>query len=205
MLAILTDTDGLFTADPSTHPEAVLLSKVDRIDSHIESLGAEHHNSWSRGGMPSKLEAAKMATRSGVTVVICNGRLPKVMSRLATGESLGTLFAPTANRVESRKRWMLTGLSVKGEVVVDQGAERALRSQNRSLLPAGVKGVHGDFYRGDVVYIASLKGERVACGLANYGADEIARIKGHRSHSIQDILGCNYGEEVVHRNNMVIL
>ena len=205
LLAILTDTDGLFTKDPYNHPDAVLVSRVDRIDSYIESLGSEHHRSWSRGGMTSKLEAAKMATRSGVTVVICNGRLPWVMPRLAGGASLGTLFNSTANRVESRKRWMLSGLSVKGEVVVDLGAVRALRQQKRSLLPAGVKDVHGEFHRGDVVYIMSVQGERVACGLANYSSDEISRIKGSRSDSIQDILGCNYGQEVVHRNNMVIL
>ena len=155
--------------------------------------------------MRSKLEAAKMATRSGVTVVICNGRLPLVMPKLACGASLGTFFNSTGNRVESRKRWMLSGLSVKGEVVVDLGAVMALRQRKGSLLPAGVQDVHGGFHRGDVVYITSVQGERVACGLANYGLDEIARIKGSRSDNIQDILGCNYGQEVVHRNNMVLL
>lgn len=205
LLVILTDADGLFTADPRTHPEAELLPKVERIDSYIESLAGGHHSTWSRGGMPSKLEAAKVATRSGVTVVICNGRLPDVVPRIAGGESLGTLFTPTASKVESRKRWMLSGLSVNGDIVIDQGAEKALREQNRSLLPAGVKDVCGDFQRGDVVYITSLEKERLACGLVNYSAAEVARIKGHRSDSIQEILGCHYGQEVVHRNNMVLM
>ena len=205
LLALLTDTEGLFTADPRVDPQAQLLSRVERIDPYIESLAGERNNPWARGGMPTKLEAAKLATRSGVTVAICNGRSPDVVVRLARDEAVGTLFTPTAGKVESRKRWMLSGLSAKGEITVDQGAVRALREQNRSLLPAGVKEVRGDFNRGDVVYITGVRGEQIACGLANYGSGEIASIKGHRSDSIQDILGCHYGQEVVHRNNMVLL
>ena len=205
LLIVLTDTDGLFTADPRVHPEAKLLPRVERIDSYIESLAGKHRNSLSRGGMPSKLEAAKVATRSGVPVVICNGRLPDVVSRLVRGESLGTLFTSTVSKVESRKRWMLSGLSLHGDIVIDRGAEASLRERHGSLLPVGVKDVSGYFQRGDVVYIANLEKERFACGLANYSSQQVDRIKGHPSDSIQEIIGCNYGQEVVHRNNLVLI
>ena len=205
LLAILTDTDGLFTADPRVHPEAELLSRVERIDSYIESLAGKHRSTLSRGGMPSKLDAAKVATRSGVPVIICNGRLPDVMSRLVRGESIGTFFAPTVSKLESRKRWMLSGLSLHGDIVIDRGAETSLRERHGSLLPVGIKDVLGSFERGDVVYIANLEKERFACGLANYSSLQVDRIKGYPSDTIQEIIGCNYGQEVVHRNNLVLI
>lgn len=205
MLIILTDTDGLFTSDPRIDPRAERLSKVELIDPYIESLAGKHQNSLSRGGMPSKLEAAKMATRSGATVVICNGLLPSVVTRVVGGERVGTLFSPTATKVESRKRWILSGLSDNRDIIVDRGAEKALRNHNRSLLPAGVKDVFGDFSRGDVVYITSQDEVRLACGLVNYSSGEVTKIKGQRSDNIEEILGCDYGQEVVHRNNMVLM
>ncbi len=205
LLAILTDTDGLFTADPRFYPEAELLPTVERIDPHIESLAGKRHGPWSRGGMPSKLEAAKVATRSGVPVVVCNGRLPNVVLRLVDGESLGTMFSPTVSRLESRKRWMLSGLSLHGDIVIDHGAEQALRKRHGSLLPPGVHDVSGEFQRGDVVYITNLQQERFACGLVNYSSHQVAKIKGRRSDSIQEIIGCHFGQEIVHRNNLALI
>ena len=205
LLAILTDTDGLYTADPHIDPDAQLIRRVERVDADIEALAGRHHNPRARGGMPTKLEAAKLATSSGITTVICHGGEKDILIRLCQGEELGTVFLPTASRMESRKRWMLSGLSTKGEIVVDQGATLALQDQNRSLLPAGVKGVDGAFQRGDIVYIARSEGEKVACGIANYSSEDIAKIKGTRSDRIQSILGYQYGQEVVHRNNMVLL
>ena len=159
--------------------------------------------------MPTKLDAAKLVTSAGIPTVICNGRAPDPVLRIARGEWLGTYFAPTANRMESRKRWMLSGLANKGEIVVDTGAAAALRDQSRSLLPAGVSGVQGDFQRGDTVYIVTPTGgpssARVACGITNYGSTDVERIKGIRSDRIQEVLGYHYGAEVVHRNNLVIL
>ena len=205
LLAILTDTDGLYTDDPHLNPQARLVPRVERVDTAIESLAGLHHNPTARGGMPSKLEAAKLATASGVTMVICNGAEPDVLLRLAGGEELGTLFSPMTDKMESRKRWMLSGLSSHGEIVVDKGAASALREGKRSLLPAGVKEVRGDFHRGDIVYIVGPEGSRVACGIANYSASDSDRIRGSRSDRIQSVLGYHYGQEVVHRNNMVLL
>ena len=155
--------------------------------------------------MATKLEAAKLVTSAGVTMVICNGGEQEVLPRLARGEEVGTLFLPTASKMESRKRWMLSGLSNRGEIVVDHGAAAALEHQNRSLLPAGVKDVGGEFHRGDIVYIVGPEGEKVGCGIANYSSEDTARIKGSRSDLILGILGYHYGQEVVHRNNMVLL
>lgn len=155
--------------------------------------------------MATKIEAAKLATASGVTVIITGGRQPEVLTRLVAGDAIGTIFLPTTSKLESRKRWMLSGLASKGRLVVDAGAARALRKQNKSLLPAGIKGVEGSFMRGDSVNIVDSQGTRVACGIANYDSADIAAIKGARSERIEELLGHQYGAEVVHRNNLVVL
>lgn len=205
LLAVLTVIDGLYTADPNSDPAAQLIRRVEKVDPSIEALAGRNQNPQTRGGMPTKLEAAKLVTALGIPMVVCNGREPNVLERLATGGELGTLFVPTATRMESRKRWMLSGLSARGEVVVDQGAELALEDQNRSLLPAGICEVRGKFQRGDSVYIVGPHGSKVACGIANYSSQDTDKIKGTRSDRIQSILGYHYGDEVVHRNNMVLL
>jgi len=205
LLALLTDTDGLHTADPRVDPDARLIPRVEKIDSSIEALAGSRLNPNARGGMSTKLEAARLATSSGVATVICNGWERDVLPRLARGEGLGTMFPPTSSRLESRKRWMLSEISARGEIVVDQGAALVLRGQNRSLLPVGVQEVKGEFHRGDIVYIVALGGEKVACGIVSYDSQDIARIKGEQSDRIQGVLGYHYGQEVMHRNNMVLL
>ena len=205
LLAILTDTNGLFTADPNKDSDAKIINRVERVDSYIESLAGKHDNQRSRGGMASKLGAAKTATRLGATVVICNGLTRDIVPRIVLGQSLGTLFVAKASKMESRKRWMLSGLSIKGDIYVDSGAERALVEDNKSLLPAGVNNVKGDFRRGDVVSVRNVNGVMIACGLTNYDGLEITKMKGQRSENIQAIIDNYYGQEVVHRNNMVLL
>lgn len=205
LLVVLSDTDGLYTADPGSVPGATLIRRVEKVDSEVQALAGKHRNPQARGGMPTKLEAARLSTASGVAMVICNGTEKDVILRLARGEELGTLFLPTASRMESRKRWMLSGLSNRGEIVVDAGAAVALKEQNRSLLPAGVQGVSGEFQRGDTVYIVAPDGEKVACGITNYNSADILRLKGVRSDRIPEILGYQYGQEIVHRNNVVLL
>jgi glutamate 5-kinase len=156
--------------------------------------------------MRSKLEAARMATSSGVMVAIAGGTEPRVVCRVAQGEAVGTLFPTSVSRMESRKRWMLSGLADGGgTVAVDQGAEKALRTQHGSLLPAGVREVRGRFQRGDVVSILGPQGERVACGIANYDDTDLRAIMGTQSDQILQLLGHHFGDEVVHRNNMVVL
>ena len=205
LLMILTDTAGLYTADPQRDPHARLISQVERIDSEIERLAAETYSSLGTGGMITKIEAAKLATASGVTVVIADGREPDVILRLARGEASGTRFLPTSSKRESRKRWMLSGLSTKGKLVVDSGAALALKKQNRSLLAAGIRSIEGEFQRGDIVNIYDPEGSRIGCGITNYSSADIKVIKGAHSGKIVTLLGYDYGSEVVHRNNLVVL
>jgi len=205
LLLILTDTGGLYTADPHRSPDARLISQVERIDLEIERLAADTPSRSGTGGMTTKIEAAKLATASGVTVVIADGREPDIILKLAGGEAIGTRFLPTSSKLESRKRWMLSGLSTKGKLVVDSGAAVALRKQNRSLLAAGIKQVEGDFQRGDIVNIYDPEGSRLGCGITNYSSADIGIIKGAHSRRIVTLLGYDYGSEVVHRNNLVVL
>ena len=204
LLVLLTDQAGLYTADPRRDTSARLIPRVERIDAEIERLAGDTRGRGV-GGMTTKVQAAKLALAGGADVVIADGRRPDVLVSAARGEEIGTLFPTSVDRMESRKRWMVAGLSLKGSIAVDEGASKALREQRRSLLPAGVCDVEGDFQRGDAVAITDGDGRRIACGIANYGAEEILRIRGLRSDRIEAELGHHYGGEVVHRDNLVIL
>ena len=204
LLVLLTDQAGLYTADPRRDANAHLIPRVERIDAEIERL-AGGTRGRGVGGMATKLQAARLALAGGTPVVIADGREREVLIRLAWGEELGTFFPSSVDRMESRKRWMVAGLSLKGRIAVDAGASRALREQGRSLLPAGVSDVEGEFERGDAVAITDDDGRRIACGIANYSAQEILRIRGVRSDRIEGVLGHHYGGEVVHRDNLVLL
>ncbi len=207
LLVVLCDVVGLCTADPANDRSAQLITRVDCIDERIEHLAGDTRGRGV-GGMATKVQAARLATASGATVIIADGKEQDLLSRLVKGEPIGTLFPPTASKMESRKRWMLTGLAIKGSLVVDDGAVVALKEQNKSLLPAGIKTVNGDFLRGDAVDIIGekgKKGEKIARGISNYSSRELAVIKGARSNRIDSLLGYGYGDEVVHRNNLVVL
>ena len=205
LLLLLTDTAGLYTADPHRDPDARLIPRVERIDSKIEKLAADTASSLGIGGMMTKIEAARLATASGITVIIADGREPDVIVKLAAGEAIGTCFWPLTDKLESRKRWMVSGLSTRGGLIVDSGAARALRKQKRSLLATGIKKVDGEFQRGDVVTIYDHKGSILGCGISNYSSADIGTIKGAHSDKIAILLGYDYGSEVVHRNNLVVL
>jgi glutamate 5-kinase len=205
LLAILTDTGGLYTADPRRHPTAELIPRVERITPEIEALAQDTETAHGVGGMVTKLQAAKLATAGGADVTVAGGHEPNALERLAARETLGTFFPATGDRMESRKRWMLAGLAARGKIVVDAGAAKALLSQGRSLLPAGVRDVKGPFDRGDTVSIYAEDGHRIAAGITNYGDGDIAAIRGLRSDRIVETLGHEYGAEVVHRNNLVLL
>jgi len=204
LLVLLTDQAGFFSADPRLHPDARLIQRVERIDEQIEQLAGER-GERGVGGMTTKIQAARLATAGGTHVVIADGREKDILVRLAEGETLGTLFPATVDRLESRKRWMLAGLSLKGSIVVDAGAARALRQEKRSLLPAGIRKVEGPFERGDAIAICDSQGQRIACGIASYGSSDIETIHGLRSERIEEVLGYQYGAEVVHRDNLVLL
>jgi len=205
LLVLLTDIDGLYTSDPRRNLHAELIHRVEQIDERIETLAGGVGSRRGRGGMMTKIEAAKVATAAGVTVVIASGHVPSALLRLATGEAIGTLFVPTGDRIASRRRWLLSGLGSKGRITVDAGAARALCQDNRSLLPAGISGVSGGFARGDVVDICDGDGVRLASGLAQYTAADVSKIKGARTGNIVKKLGYKYGDEVVHRNDMVLI
>ena len=205
LLLILTDIDGLYTADPRVDPTATLIPRVDRVDERIEAAAGRHLQPWARGGMPTKLDAARLVTTSGIPMIMAHGRDDGVALRAAHGEPVGTFFQAAEEKMEARKRWMLSGISQRGEVAVDDGAVTALVEHNRSLLPAGVRRAAGGFSRGDTVFVVDGSGRRIACGIANYSAEDVERIRGLRSGKIEETLGYHYGQEVVHRNNLVLL
>jgi len=203
LLLLLSDIEGLYSADPNRNPGARLIDKVSRITPEIERLASDTTSQTGVGGMVTKIEAAKMATACGISVIIADGREKDVILRLASGEALGTRFLPVSSKMESRKRWMLSGLSTRGKLVVDSGAAQALGRQNRSLLAAGIKSVEGKFERGDIVNIYDTDGLKLGCGIVNYSSADINKIKGIHSRRIVELLGYDYGSEVVHRDNLV--
>jgi len=205
LLIILTDQQGLFTADPRSDPQAQLISNVTRIDEALMALAGGTSNGMGTGGMLTKLQAAQTATRSGVATIIAQGAQPEVLLRLIAGEQVGTRFEPTSTHRESRKRWLLTDRT-QGAVTVDNGAMRALQAvDGASLLPVGITRVDGDFRRSATLSIHAPDGREIAHGLSNYSSDELRRICGHKSHEIHAILGYSYGDAAIHRNQMVML
>ncbi len=205
LLMILGDTGGLYTADPKLDPDAKLVPLVKKIDTSVKSLASDSTSGVGTGGMVTKIEAVKLATASGVHVVIAAGKEPGIILKLAAGDKDGTHFPPTKSHLESRRRWMISGLCTKGKIVVDSGAATALKKQNRSLLAAGIKSVEGKFGRGDVVAIYDDQGTQIACGITNYCAADIDIIKGAQSDQITSLLNFDYGPEVVHKNNLALL
>lgn len=205
LLIILTDTGGLYNADPRLHPEATLLPVVDTITPEIESVAGGSLSGQGVGGMSTKIEAARLATCSGIDVVVASGRERDVLLRLDEGERLGTLFPATTSKLESRKRWMASGLASNGRITIDKGAVRALKKGTGSLLPAGIVNVSGVFNRGDIVDVLGEDGIRVASGIVNYDSVEVRKIQGKHSDLMAGLLDRLYGEEVIHRNNMVVM
>ena len=205
LLLILTDTAGLYTADPAKDPDARLIEHVDHIGRAIEEAAAGQAGQRGTGGMATKIEAARLATQSGAHVVIADGREPDVAPRAVRGEAVGTHFLPTVDRLESRRRFMLSRLRERGRITVDDGAVRALVRDGKSLLPAGIVSASGDFARGDVVRVETREGEHIASGTTNYAAGDVARIRGLHSDRIEEALGYDYGDEVMHRNNLVLV
>jgi glutamate 5-kinase len=205
MLMILSDTGGLYTADPKIDATAHLIPLVKKIDASIKRLCSDSLGGGGTGGMITKVEAARLATSSGVHVVIGAGKEPGIISKLASGGDSGTHFLPSRTHIESRRRWMLSGLSTRGKLMVDSGAALALENQNRSLLAAGIKNAEGKFGRGDIVAIVNTDGTQIGCGIVNYSSNDINLIKGAQSGNIAALVSTDYGPEVVHRNNLALL
>ncbi|WP_027966158.1 glutamate 5-kinase [Halomonas halocynthiae] len=203
-LVILTDQEGLFDADPRHNSRAQMISEGRASDPQLAAV-AGGGGALGRGGMSTKVRAARLAARSGAVTVIASGRQPSVLTRLASGEALGTLLTPDQAPIAARKRWLAGQLQVRGSVTLDAGAVNVLRSSGSSLLPVGVKALSGDFVRGDMVLCLDEGGQRVAKGLVNYGAVDARKLLGQPSRRIETILGYIEGPELIHRDNLVVL
>ena len=203
VLLILTDREGLYTADPRTHPDAELVAEASAADPNLESM-AGGGGSLGRGGMLTKVRAARLAARSGTETLIAHGREPRIMERLAAGEAVGTWLQAGRAPLAARKQWLAGLMNSTGSVVLDAGAVRVLSSSGRSLLPVGVQAVQGRFFRGDMVVCVDGDGREVARGLVNYSADEARKIIGHSSERIGELLGYQGDAELIHRDNLVL-
>ncbi len=204
LLLILSDIDAVYSADPRRDPTAQRIPEIRTIDETVYAL-AGGSNARGTGGMITKIHAADLATRSGTGVVIASGAEREVIKRVLADEPLGTRFPPLVSHLESRKRWILAEMVRHSRVVADDGAAHALVEGGKSLLPAGVVAVEGDFDRGQTVRIYDSIGHEIARGLTQYSARDLLLIKGIHSGRIAEVLGYDYGHEVVHRDDMVVL
>ncbi|MBK9159977.1 MAG: glutamate 5-kinase [Nitrosomonadales bacterium] len=204
-LFILTDQSGLYTADPRQDPAAVLVGEAQAGDEQLERMAGGAGSHIGRGGMITKILAAKRAARSGAHTVIASGHERDVLLRLMAGEAIGTLLTAPTPTLAARKQWLADHLQVAGKLVLDAGAAKALRSDGKSLLPIGVIRVIGDFKRGAAVACIGEDGKDIARGLTNYSAEEARRIARHASREIETILGYGGDAEIIHRDNLVLL
>ena len=204
-LVILTDQQGLYTDDPRRNVHATLIHRAQAGEPRLEDMAGGIGSEIAKGGMLTKVLAAKRAARSGAQTVIVSGSEPDVLLRLAAGEAIGTLLVPQTTPLAARKQWLADHLQVAGRLSVDAGAAMALRAGGKSLLPIGVHRVEGDFERGAVVACVSPDGVEIARGLVNYGAQDSRRIAGRASSEIESILGYVDEPELIHRDNLVLL
>ena len=203
-LVILTDQKGLYTADPRRDPQAQFVHEAKAGDPALEAMAGGAGSSIGKGGMLTKIVAARRAAGSGASTVIAWGREPDVLLRLARGESIGTLLVAQTQKQQARKQWMVDHLQLRGSVTVDAGAVAKLRGAGKSLLPIGMVAVEGDFVRGDVIAVRDAGGTEIARGLANYASAEARRLCRKPSAEFESLLGYAAEPEMVHRDNMVV-
>lgn len=205
LLVILTDQDGMFDSDPRHNPQAKLLTEVDALDLELDSMAGDSKGTLGRGGMATKLRAARLAARSGASTIIASGHETNVLSRIYQAEQIGTLLMAKREPLLARKQWLAGHLQMRGELVLDQGAINVLKTQGSSLLAVGVKDVIGQFSRGDMVICVDDNGQEIARGLINYNSFEANKIKGYATSKIADVLGYIDEAELIHRDNLVVL
>jgi glutamate 5-kinase len=203
-LVILTDQRGLYSADPRKQSDATLIESAAANDIDLERMAGGAGSSIGRGGMLTKVLAARRAARSGASTVIASGREPDVLLRLAAGENVGTALLASTAKVAARKQWMSDHLQLRGSVSVDEGAAEKVRGAGKSLLAVGVLGVEGDFHRGDVIAVRRQGGEEIGRGLSNYSSAEARLIAGKSSLQFQRLLGFTGEPELIHRDNFVL-
>jgi glutamate 5-kinase len=205
LLVILTDIDGFYDADPRINPDAKLVPLLKVITREIEKAAGNSGSTVGTGGMVTKLAAAKKAGKSGAATMIVNGKTPAIITDALAGAQVGTLVLPARQSLSSRKHWIAYTSKPKGRLIVDAGARKVLSQHGRSLLPSGIVSVEGEFERGSCVRICGPDGEEFARGLSDYSHTEVTRLIGHKSGEIEAILGYKYGDEVIHRDNLVVL
>lgn len=198
LLIMLSDVEGFIK-------DGRILSVVDKINKDIELAAGGSTSRYGTGGMVTKISAAKTALAAGIPAVIAGFKETDVLSKIVGGEDIGTVFVPKPSKIEGKKRWLMSGKKPSGKVAVDDGARKALIEHGKSLLPVGIKDVKGRFFRGDVVSITDSSSHEIARGITNYDSEEISKIKGKNSSDAENALGALHSDEVIHRNNMVII
>ncbi len=204
-LIILSDVEGLYSSDPTKNPEAKIIPFVSEISPEFEAMAGGAGSAVGTGGMYSKILAAKKAVSYGVKVNIISGRKKGLIVSLLNGVHIGTEFKPQIKKISSRKGWIAYAIRPRGSLVIDDGAVNAILKAGKSLLPSGIVRVEGVFDTGDAVYCVDLHGNRIAKGIVNYSSQDTEKIKGKKTTEIESILGYKYSDEVVHRDNMVVL
>ncbi len=205
LLIILTDIDGLCDSDPRINPHAQCIPLVEDVDANLEGFVGKTTSETSVGGMISKIQAARKASRFGIPTVVARGSKEGVLHQILKGKEIGTLILPKRDALSSRKHWIAFNPRPKGDVIVDDGAKKAVVQKGKSLLPSGVIKIRGSFNRGDLVTCLGPRGKEFARGLVNYSAAELEKIRGLRSDQIESTLGYKYSDEVIHRDDLVVL
>lgn len=205
LLVMLTDIDGLFEADPKVHPDARRVPLIEDVDDRVLAAVEDTTSPMGTGGMASKLHAARTAAVFGVATVIATGKRPEVLEEILEGEEVGTLVLPKEDRINSWKHWIAYSKTPSGSLVVDEGARRVILEGGKSLLPSGITDVVGDFGPGDSVSCVGEDRAEFARGLVNYSSDEVRKIQGKKTSEIEEVLGYRYYDEIIHRDDLVIL
>jgi glutamate 5-kinase len=203
VLVILTDQKGLYNDNPRTNPKAELISEAEVSRQDIEKMASSEGGALGKGGMYTKVMAAKRAARSGTATIIASGHEENILLKLFAGQEEGTLLIPDLEPLTARKQWLAGHLQAKGRLILDEGASKVLTTPGKSLLPVGVQQVQGDFHRGEMVICLTPQGQEIARGLVNYNSQEIQKIMGQPSHNIESLLGYNQGEFLIHCDNLV--
>ena len=203
VMVVLTDQDGVFDADPRSNPEASFIPVASANDNSLSAVAGKG-TSLGRGGMVTKISAARLAARSGTYTIIANGREDQILQRIADGEDIGTLLQADSEPVTARKQWLAGQLTLKGKLRLDDGAVKVLKNSGKSLLAVGINDVSGNFTRGDMVVCIDGAGREVARGLVNYDVAEVKKLKGQSSEQIEALLGYAGEEEIIHRDNLIL-
>lgn len=205
LLVLLTDTEGLYSKDPTNNHDAEFISLIDQIGDEIESVAGDTLGSTTTGGMKTKIQAARTAAAFGVPTIIANGKSGSTITEIFDGKEVGTLFLPSKKSLSGRKHWIAFTLKSAGEIVIDSGAKKAIASMGKSLLPSGIKDVKGRFGIGDSVTCVDENGAEVARGLTCYSSEEIRKIMGSSTRDVESILGYKYSDEVIHRDDLAVV